>query len=102
LREGDTVLLDIGAQYRGYQADMGRSFVVGDPTAEQERCWAVVLDLAEELITLAVPGTPAHRFHDLYVERLGAEGLDLHHRIGHGIGLATSFEWPSLDDGVRD
>lgn len=24
-------------------------------------------------------------------------GFKLLHRIGHGIGLATSFEWPSLD-----
>jgi Xaa-Pro dipeptidase len=26
-----------------------------------------------------------------------AAGHELPHRIGHGIGLATSFEWPSLD-----
>jgi Xaa-Pro aminopeptidase len=24
-------------------------------------------------------------------------GFKLGHRVGHGIGLATSFEWPSLD-----
>ncbi|GAA3943489.1 Xaa-Pro peptidase family protein [Microbacterium soli] len=102
LREGDTVLLDIGAQYRGYQADAGRSFVIGEPTAEQERYWAMVLEVAEELTALAVPGTPAHRFHDIYAERLRKEGFDLRHRIGHGIGLATSFEWPSFEAGAQD
>ena len=34
--EGDTVIIDVGALVDGYHSDMTRSFVVGDPTREQQ------------------------------------------------------------------
>ena len=34
--------------------------------------------------------------HKKAAEAASAAGYELAHRIGHGIGLATSFEWPDL------
>ena len=37
IEEGDTVVVDVGALVDGYHSDMTRSFVVGEPTPEQQR-----------------------------------------------------------------
>ena len=42
--EGDTVIIDVGALVDGYHSDMTRTFVVGEPTAEQREVYDLVLD----------------------------------------------------------
>ena len=42
--EGDTVVIDVGALVDGYHSDMTRSYVVGDPSAEQQEIYDLVLD----------------------------------------------------------
>jgi Xaa-Pro dipeptidase len=46
---------------------------------------------------MARPGVPCVAVHNAAAEIIHQAGFTLAHRIGHGIGLATSFEWPSLD-----
>jgi Xaa-Pro aminopeptidase len=40
---------------------------------------------------------PCLELHRVAAEIIEGAGFQLGHRVGHGIGLATSFEWPSLD-----
>ena len=96
LTEADTVMVDIGAAYDGYQADASRTFVLGEPSAEQERVWAVVLDAYEAALAATRAGAPCRAVQDAGAAAAAAAGFRLAHRIGHGIGLATSFEWPDL------
>ena len=42
--EGDTVVIDVGALVDGYHSDMTRSYVVGDPTGEQQEIYDLVLE----------------------------------------------------------
>jgi Xaa-Pro dipeptidase len=35
LEPGDTVMIDIGAEYQGYQSDVARTFVLGTPSELQ-------------------------------------------------------------------
>jgi Xaa-Pro dipeptidase len=56
-----------------------------------------VLAAYEAVIELARPGVPCRELHMAGASVVAAAGYQLAHRIGHGIGLATSYEWPSLD-----
>ena len=97
LEAGDAVLVDIGAEYEGYQADVSRTFVLGDPNEAQLRVWNTIEKAHQAVIALSRPETPCNALQTAADEIFNAAGLSLIHRIGHGIGMATSFEWPSLD-----
>jgi Xaa-Pro aminopeptidase len=94
---GDTVMVDLGAAVDGYQADATRTFVLGPPSRDQLRGWDVVRRAYEASLALARPGVPCRELHRVAAQIVEDAGFALAHRVGHGIGLATSFEWPSLD-----
>jgi Xaa-Pro aminopeptidase len=94
---GDTVMVDLGAEVDGYQADATRTFVVGTPTPAQRRAWDAVRRAYDAAMALARPGVPCQELHLAAARVIHEAGFSLAHRVGHGIGLATSFEWPSLD-----
>lgn len=96
LAEGDTVMVDIGAAYEGYQADASRTFVVGEPSELQQRVWAAVLASYDAALAAVGAGVPCREVEAAGTRAAKAAGFRLAHRIGHGIGLATSFEWPDL------
>jgi Xaa-Pro aminopeptidase len=97
LQEGDTVMIDIGAAYEGYQADASRTVVLGSPSRFQEQAWDAVRRAYETAVAAVRPGVPCVDVQQAAGRVLEEAGFRLAHRIGHGIGLATSFEWPSLD-----
>src|SRR5262249_14386642 len=94
---GDTVMLDLGAAFDGYQADASRTLVLGEPTRAQREAWDAVRRAYDAALAAVGPGTPCAAVHEAAARAVEAAGYSLPHRIGHGIGLATSFEWPSLD-----
>jgi Xaa-Pro aminopeptidase len=97
LRLGDSVMVDIGAEIDGYQADATRTFVVGEASERQLQAWDVVRRAYEAAVALARPGVPCRELHRVAGAVITDAGFTVEHRIGHGIGLATSYEWPSLD-----
>jgi Xaa-Pro aminopeptidase len=96
-RPGDSVMMDVGAVYQGYQADVARTFVIGRPSPIQRKIWDTVSRAYDAVIKAARPGIPCNQLHKTAAAVFEKEGFHQAHRIGHGIGLATSFEWPSLD-----
>lgn len=97
IQDGDTLMLDIGGRCAGYHADATRTFVVGTPSRIQRDVWDVVRRAHEAALAAARPGVACSAVHAAAAEVVGAAGHRLVHRVGHGIGLGTSFEWPSLD-----
>lgn len=97
LRPGDTVMVDVGAALQGYQGDATRTFVLGEPTKAQRDAWDVVRRAYDAALELARPGVPCNELHRAAAAVVEGAGFEVAHRIGHGIGLATSYEWPSLD-----
>jgi Xaa-Pro aminopeptidase len=95
--QGDTVMVDLGAEVDGYQADATRTIVAGAATRAQRDAWDVVKRAYDAALALAKPGIPCRELHRAAVRVIQDAGFDVAHRIGHGIGLATSYEWPSLD-----
>jgi Xaa-Pro aminopeptidase len=51
----------------------------------------------DAVIALARPGVACNELHNKAEEIINEAGFRLIHRVGYGVGLATSFEWPSLD-----
>src|SRR5204863_6999948 len=85
-----------GAMYQGYQADATRTFVLGRSNAEQTKVWKTILTAYQAAFDQIRPGVPCHEAQRAAVKVIEDAGYTLRHRIGHGIGLATSFEWPDL------
>ncbi|TNE64278.1 MAG: aminopeptidase P family protein [Alphaproteobacteria bacterium] len=94
LKDGDIVLMDCGCQVHGYQSDISRTFVFGDPTKRQREVWDTVRKGQQIAFETAQLGTPAGQVDDAvrrYYESLGYgpgyKTPGLSHRTGHGIGM---------------
>ena len=94
LTEGDIILLDCGCNVHGYQSDISRTLVFGEPTKRQREVWNTVRRGQQIAFETASIGTPAGAVDDavrVYYESLGYgpgyKTPGLSHRTGHGIGL---------------
>ncbi|WP_430391787.1 M24 family metallopeptidase [Dyella sp. 20L07] len=94
LREGSVILMDVGCNVHGYQSDISRTWVMGQPTAKQRKVWDTVKRGQEIALATAKLGTPVGAIDDAvraYYEKEGwGPGYHLPglpHRTGHGIGL---------------
>src|SRR5581483_1084681 len=56
LKENDAVLIDTGTQYDGYNSDITRSYVFGEPSAEYARMWNVEKESQAAAFEAAKPG----------------------------------------------
>ncbi len=75
LRDGELVLIDAGAEFEGYAADITRSFPVGGRFSEaQKRVYEIVLAAEKASIEKCAPGLPWAGVHDQSV-RVLSEGL---------------------------
>ncbi|WP_066777254.1 M24 family metallopeptidase [Sphingomonas sp. CCH5-D11] len=92
--EGTVVLMDCTCSVHGYVSDISRTFVFGEPTAEQRRVFGHMRQGMTVAMEAAKVGAPAGSVDDAvrrYYEKLGygpryaLPGLS--HRTGHGIGL---------------
>jgi Xaa-Pro dipeptidase len=102
LDEGDMVLIDTGCQLHGYISDITRSYVFGEPTAQQREIWNLEKAAQQAAFDAAQIGAPCGSVDDAARAVLEAAGLGpdyalpgLPHRTGHGIGLDI-HEWPYL------
>ena len=94
---GELLLIDFGAQHRGYCSDVTRTFVMGIPTAEQRDVYEIVRDanhIAAHSIRVGMSGAAADGLARSYIERCG-HGEAFGHSLGHGIGLEV-HEAPRL------
>jgi Xaa-Pro dipeptidase len=94
VRRGDVVLLDCTSSLHGYQADISRTFVIGDPPAEVRKVWDQVHRGQQIAMAAAKVGAPAGSVDDAvrrtyeswgYGPRYKLPGTS--HRTGHGIGM---------------
>jgi Xaa-Pro aminopeptidase len=75
IADGDLVLVDAGAEYNGYTADITRTFPAnGKFTEVQRRVYQIVLDCQVEAVEMVKPGVTLDQIHELCVRRL-TEGM---------------------------
>jgi len=98
MNDGDLIVIDSGAQYHGYAADITRTFPAnGKFTAEQREVYEVVLKAQLASIKAVRPGT---RMSDVenaardVIDRAGY-GHAFIHGIGHQLGLEVHDVTPT-------
>jgi Xaa-Pro dipeptidase len=94
IKEGSIVLMDCGCNVHGYQSDISRTFVVGEPSKRQRDVWQTVRTGQKIAFEQAQIGTAAGLVDDAVRKHYQAEGFGpgyklpgLSHRTGHGIGM---------------
>jgi Xaa-Pro aminopeptidase len=90
LRKGDLLVMDVGADYCGYSADVTRTIPVsGKFTTEQAVVYNIVLDVQKALIKMAKPGATFGEIDRKAVELTKAAGYGdyILHGVTHTIGL---------------
>jgi Xaa-Pro dipeptidase len=94
VREGSTILMDCGCSVHGYQSDISRSWVWGEPSAKQRKVWQTVKRGQEIALETAKIGLPVGKIDEAVRGFYEKEGWGpgyhlpgLPHRTGHGIGM---------------
>ena len=94
---GDYLLLDFGAEYGGYCADVTRTVVVGRATDDQRAIHSIVREAnqtASTAVRAGMRGRDADALARSYIESQGF-GAEFGHSLGHGLGLEV-HEAPRL------
>lgn len=102
LDAGDMVLIDTGCQLHGYNSDITRTYVFGEPTDRDRQVWDQEKASQAAGFQAAKLGNACGSVDDAARGYLVTQGYGpgyatpgLPHRTGHGIGLDI-HEWPYL------
>ena len=97
IKQGDAIVIDMGAKYEGYCSDLTRTVFVGEPDDKFRKIYDIVLQAqlaAEEQVTAGMSGKDADAIARDIIADAG-HGDDFGHSLGHGVGLAV-HEFPHL------
>jgi Xaa-Pro aminopeptidase len=103
IEEGDPVVIDMGARFRGYASDLTRTVCAGRADATFKKVYNTVLEAqskAMEAIERGITGHQADNAAREVIDRAG-HGEDFGHALGHGVGLAA-HELPRLGPGSKE
>jgi len=102
LQANDMVLIDTGCQLEGYNSDITRSYVFGEPSARDREIWNFEKAAQAAGFAAAKLGQACGDVDSAARGHIAAQGFGpeyqtpgLPHRTGHGIGLDI-HEWPYL------
>jgi Xaa-Pro dipeptidase len=91
---GSVILIDTGCSVHGYQSDISRTWVFGEPSARQREVWNTVKRGQEVALESAKLGTAVGEIdravRSLYEQKGWSRDYalpGLSHRTGHGIGM---------------
>jgi Xaa-Pro dipeptidase len=99
LGRGDSVVIDVGTTFKGYYADVTRTFCVGS-SVEVERVYGKVLEAQESALQKSAAGVRVGDVDAAAREVLVRAGMgkNFFHRTGHGLGLEI-HEAPYIVEG---
>lgn len=95
LKEGQSVMVDLGGNFNGYMGDMSRVFSIGKLSDEAYTAHQVCLEIQEKVSSLARPGVVCEYLYDTAIDIVTKAGFadkfmgigQQAKFIGHGIGL---------------
>lgn len=94
IKKGDAVVMDIGATYKGYYADITRTVFVEEASEEQKKVYNIVLKAQESAVNFVKPKVKACQV-DATARKIiedAGYGQFFTHRTGHGLGLEVHEE----------
>lgn len=95
--EDEFLLIDFGATYDDYPADITRTFCYGQPTAQMRAMYDAVYGANKAAREFARPGVTCSDVDQVARAVIEAAGLGQYfiHRLGHGLGLSV-HELPNI------
>ncbi len=88
IKEGDFLLFDFGALYKGYHADMSRTFIIGKFNKKQKQMYDIVHDAQINSLQAIKNGVPGKKADDAVREIIPDEYIEFYYPgLGHGVGL---------------
>ena len=103
LREGEPIVIDMGARLNGYNSDMTRTIILGEPTDKFREIYNLVLKAhleAERGVKAGMTGVDCDKIARDIIEAAGY-GEQFNHSLGHGVGLEV-HEPPSFSKFSED
>ena len=97
IREGSVVLVDTGCSVHGYQSDISRTWIFGEPSARQREVWNTVKrgqEIALETAKIGVPVGAIDKAVRAYYE--GKGGARTTACPGHRIEPGTASAWTGM------
>jgi len=103
IQKGDLIVLDIGAKYKCYRADLTRTFVAGKPSPKQTKIYEVVGNAQEKAFASLKAGVKGNEIDAVARKIIEKEGYGEYfvHGLGHGVGLEV-HESPTLNSESKD
>jgi Xaa-Pro aminopeptidase len=97
IREGDLVIVDLGATYKFYRSDMTRTLVAGKPSEKQKKLYQIVKTAQEKAFEIMKPNVKAKDVDAVARKIIEDAGYGEYfvHGLGHGVGLEV-HEAPTL------
>jgi Xaa-Pro aminopeptidase len=99
IKQGDLVIVDIGAVFNNYCSDMTRTFCKKRGPRER-KIMENVSEIQAELIGMAAEGVKYDDIQKRYEDILRKKGYKLMHSFGHGIGAGV-HERPAKGDALK-
>ncbi len=97
INEGEPIVIDMGAKYRGYASDLTRTLCVGQPSDKFKEIYNIVLKAQQraiDKINQGMTGKTADAIARKIITKAGY-GEAFGHSLGHGVGYAE-HEMPYL------
>jgi Xaa-Pro aminopeptidase len=97
IEKGDFVKMDFGAYYQGYNSDLTRTVVLGEPSEKQREIYETVLEAQLHAVANIKAGMTGREADALARDIIAAKGYgdNFGHSLGHGLGMLV-HEQPSL------
>jgi len=97
IQAGVPIVIDMGAKYKGYCADLTRTVIIGEPDEQFRKIYGIVLKAqveAEERVRTGMTGADTDKIARDIIADAGF-GDFFGHSLGHGVGLAV-HEYPRV------
>jgi Xaa-Pro dipeptidase len=103
IREGDLVVVDLGATYNFYRSDMTRTFTAGKPSEKQRKIYETVKLAHQKAFQTIKSNILAKQVDAAARQTIEAAGYGefFVHNLGHGVGLEI-HEAPTLSPDSKD
>jgi len=103
IRNGDLVVVDIGAAYKWYCSDMTRTLAAGKASEKQKRLYEIVKQAQDRAFEALKPGIRAKDVDAAARQTIADAGYGEYfvHGLGHGVGLEV-HEPPTLSPDSED